>query len=76
MRSSRDEEFMRCGVKEMGSSADGKIIRWEVHEIRRSLRDREFSKWDVYEMGSSEDGEFRRSRVQEIWSSGAMEFTR
>ena len=48
MGNSRDREFMRWGVHEMGVQKMG------------SLREEEFRKWRVYEMWSSADGKLTR----------------
>ena len=60
---SRDVQFRRWGVEEMGSSRDseftrqtrssgnGKIGRWRVQE-KKSKIDKEFGRWEVHEIGS------------------------
>ena len=48
MQSSRDGEFRRWVVEDMGSSADVKFTRWEVQQMG-------FIEMRIHEMGSSED---------------------
>ena len=79
MQSSRDGEFRRLVVEEIGSSADVKFTRWGVQgwDFQRC----EFTKWGVqkisfYEMGSSGDGEVARWGVQQMGSSRDRKFIR
>ena len=53
MGNSRDREFIRWGVHEIGSSEDGEFRKW-------SSQDGELMRWGVEEMGSSADGKFTR----------------
>ena len=64
-RASGIPSFTRCAIQEMGSSADGELRRWGVHD-KMSPGVRAYTRWGVHEKRSSGDGKFTRWEIKEL----------